>query len=105
MSFEKPTALPAFTLTTSLTTYIQVSCMLDNLSITNNDTVDRTVTIKDGAGKVFEPALTVIAGTRYQLPLSQDGQPLQQSFFFAGGLVMSGEVANKLDVFLAARTN
>lgn len=104
MPFAVPTALPARTLTTSLAYLIQGDCMVDALSLCNTSGSDATVTIKDGNGKVFELALTIPAGTRQQLPLSQSGNPLQQGVFFAGGIQMSASAGTSIDAWLSART-
>lgn len=102
--FSKPTAIPARLLTTAYTAVVQVDCMVDDITVVNNDTVDRTVSIKDGAGLIFEPAFTVPAGTRQQLPLSQAGQPFQQGKFFSGGILALASAGAVVSLWPSART-
>lgn len=104
MTYANPTALPARTLTDALLYYITGDLMLDAVSFMNNHTSDLTVTIKDGNGKVFEKALSIPAGTRQQLPLSQAGNPLQQGVYFAGGIQMLASTTALVDVWISART-
>jgi hypothetical protein len=86
---------PAVTLGTTLAAVTAArNTVVDYLACANNHTADIAVTVQDGNGKTWLPAVVMPAGQLTVIPIPEGG------LTFFGGLLASAATAGKVDCWI-----